>query len=99
MNSSGQLDVVDLLRDQQTTADDALTAIEDQLNVQIDSNPDDKLLMEMLDVLSDARESLMEVRDLLDTMQRRDEENEGVTPPPGAPVEEVETIPFGANQG
>src|SRR5579859_251766 len=98
MNSSGQLDVVDLLREQQVAADDALTSIEDQLNIQIDANPDDKLLMEMLDVLSDTRESLMELRDLLDTMQRRDEENEGLTTPPGTPVEEVETVPFGTEQ-
>ncbi|HEX8917720.1 MAG TPA: hypothetical protein VF898_04415 [Chloroflexota bacterium] len=99
MNSSGQLDVVDLLREQQVTADDALASIEDQLNVQIDANPDDKLLMEMLDIVSDARESLMELRDLFDTVERRDQENEGLTAPPGTPVEEVETIPFGAEQG
>ena len=74
MNDSGQLDLVALLRDHLARAEDALVNMEDDLNPQIDANPDDKLLMEVLDVASDARESLRELSDLLDTMERRDQE-------------------------
>jgi hypothetical protein len=72
MTESGQLDLVALLSEYEDTASTALTALEDALNPQIDANPDDKLLMEMLDVVTDAQESLGELRDLLTTMQRRD---------------------------
>ena len=74
VDDSGQLDLVDALREQADTADTALSGLEDLLNPAIDANPNDKLLMEMLDVVTDAEESLGELRDLLDTMQRRDEE-------------------------
>lgn len=73
MTESGQLDLVDLLSEHENTATNALTALEDALNPQIDANPNDKLLMEMLDVVTDAQESLTELRDLLDTMRTRDE--------------------------
>jgi hypothetical protein len=73
MVESGQLDLVALLSEHQNTAENALSALEDALNPQIDANPNDKLLMEMLDVVTDARESLVELRELLDTMERRDE--------------------------
>lgn len=72
MTESGQLDVVALLREHASTADDGLTSLETALNLQIDANPNDKLLMEMLDVVTDAEESLKELQDLLDTMERRD---------------------------
>ncbi|MBV9282129.1 MAG: hypothetical protein JOZ41_18775 [Chloroflexi bacterium] len=74
MTESGQLDLVDLLREHQTTAENGLNALVDALNPQIDANPNDKLLMEMLDVVTDAQESLAELAELLDTMQQRDEE-------------------------
>jgi hypothetical protein len=73
MVESGQLDLVALLSEHQNAAENALSALEDALNPQIDANPNDKLLMEMLDVVTDARESLAELRELLDTMERRDE--------------------------
>lgn len=74
MDDSGQLDLVDLLREHADNAQASLTNVEDALNPEIDANPDDKLLMEMLDVVTDAQEALREFRDLLDTMQQRDEE-------------------------
>ena len=74
MDDSGQLDLVDLLREHADNAQASLTKVEDALNPEIDANPDDKLLMEMLDVVTDAQEALREFRDLLDTMQQRDEE-------------------------
>lgn len=74
MTESGQLDLVDVLAEYLETADSSLTALSDTLNPQIDANPDDKLLMEMLDVVTDAQESLATVRDLLQTMARRDQE-------------------------
>jgi hypothetical protein len=74
MTESGQLDLIDLLREHQTTAENGLNALVDALNPQIDANPNDKLLMEMLDVVTDAQESLAELAELLDTMQQRDEE-------------------------
>ena len=73
MVESGQLDLVALLSEHQNAAENALSALEDALNPQIDANPNDKLLMEMLDVVTDARESLAELRELLDTVERRDE--------------------------
>lgn len=72
MTESGQLDLVALLSDHASNADNALTALEDALNPQIDANPNDKLLMEMLDVVSDAQESVQELRDLLQRMEQRD---------------------------
>lgn len=73
MTESGQLDLVEVLWDQERRAEDALLTLEQTLNPQIDANPDDKLLMEMLDMVTDAQESLQEFRDLLQTMQERDE--------------------------
>jgi hypothetical protein len=75
MTESAQLDLVDQLWEYERAAENSLTALEDALNAQIDANPNDKLLMEMLDVATDASESLAVLRDLLQTMQRRDEEN------------------------
>jgi hypothetical protein len=70
---SGQLDLVDLLSDQLRPIEDGIADIETTLNPQIDANPNDKLLMEMLDVATDARESIEELRDLVQTMRKRDE--------------------------
>jgi signal transduction histidine kinase len=70
---SGQLDLVDLLSDQLRPIEDGIADIETTLNPQIDANPNDKLLMEMLDVVTDARESIEELRDLVQTMRKRDE--------------------------
>jgi len=53
MVESDQLDLVALLSEHQNTAENALSALEDALNPQIDANPNDKLLMEMLDVVTD----------------------------------------------
>jgi hypothetical protein len=69
---SGQLDLVAALRDQVAAAQDRVATIEEALNPQIDANPNDTLLMEMLDYVSDARDALSDLSDLLDTMQRRD---------------------------
>lgn len=74
MTESDQLDLVELLWEHERRAEEGLTALEDALNPQIDANPNDKLLMEMLDVVTDAQESLQVLRDLLQTMQTRDEE-------------------------
>lgn len=74
MTESGQLDLVDILWEHERTAENALIALAEQLNPAIDANANDKLLMEMLDVVTDAQESLQTLRDLLDTMQRRDRE-------------------------
>lgn len=73
MTDSGQLDVVDLLWTQQNGAEDALASLEGTLSEQIDANPEDKLLMDMFDLVTDARQSLQQFRDLLQTMQNRDE--------------------------
>lgn len=73
MTDSGQLDVVDLLWTQQNAAEDALGTLEATLSEQIDSNPNDKLLMDMFDLVTDSRQSLRSARDLLQTMQNRDE--------------------------
>lgn len=72
INESGQLDVVALVREEVGAADSALVDIEDTLNPQIDANPNDTLLMEMLVHVSDARESVDAIRDLLGTIERRD---------------------------
>jgi hypothetical protein len=72
VTESGQLDLVDVLNDQLRPVEDGIANIETTLNPQIDANPNDKLLMEMLDVVTDARESVEELRDLLQTMQSRD---------------------------
>jgi hypothetical protein len=80
MNESGQLDVAELLSDQTAKVEDGLADLEDMLNPQIDANPNDKLLMEMLDVVTDARESIQELRDLLQTMQERDQDEPGAFP-------------------
>lgn len=79
MTESGQLDLVAILADQLNVAETSLIELDGTLNPQIDANPNDKLLMEMLDVLSDARESLAVLRDLLTTMETRDEEEEDLT--------------------
>ena len=73
MTESGQLDVVAILYEQARTAEGAIAALEDTLNPQIDANPDEKLYMEMLDVASDARESIDDLLDLIQTMRQRDE--------------------------
>lgn len=73
MTESGQLDVVDVLRQHTNSAEDSLASLEGALNPQIDANPNDKLLMEMLDVVTDAAESLKELQDLLTTMEQRDQ--------------------------
>jgi hypothetical protein len=72
MTESGQLDLVDLMSDQAARAEGGLSDLYDTLNLQVDANPNDKLLMEMLDVVTDAQESMQELRDLLQTMQQRD---------------------------
>src|SRR5579864_2454493 len=69
---SGQLDLVALLREQAASALNQIESIEEALNPQIDANPEDRLLMEMLASLTDARDSLQDVADLLETMQTRD---------------------------
>jgi hypothetical protein len=74
LTESGQLDLVEVLYGYLNSIEGGLTDFEDTLNPQIDANPDDKLLMEMLDVVSDARESITEARDLLQTMEKRDRE-------------------------
>jgi hypothetical protein len=77
VNPSGQLDLVEQLTEQAGRAEDILSDLGGSLNLEIDANPKDKLLMEMLDVVSDAQESLAELRELLLTMERRDREEEG----------------------
>jgi hypothetical protein len=72
MTDSGQLDLVALLMDQASGADSSLTDLEETLSAQIDANPNDKLLMETFDLVTDARQSLQTARDLLVTMERRD---------------------------
>jgi len=74
VTESGQLDLVDVLTEYLDTADSSLAALSETLNPQIDANPNDKLLMEMLDVATDAQESIGALRDLLQTMAHRDEE-------------------------
>ena len=74
MTESGQLDLVAVLGEQLRPIEDGIATLETTINPQIDANPNDKLLMEMLDVVSDARESIEELRDLLQTMQQRDRE-------------------------
>jgi hypothetical protein len=73
VTESGQLDLVDVLSDELRPVEDGIANIETLLNPQIDANPNDKLLMEMLDVVTDARESVEELRELLQTMRQRDE--------------------------
>jgi len=80
MNESGQLDLVTFLSDQVESVENGLTNLEQALNPQIDANPNDKLLMEMLDVVTDAQESVQELRDLLQTMQQRDQAEPGALP-------------------
>lgn len=76
VDASGQLGLVEILRDHAGTADAGLSSLEEALNPEIDANPDDKLLMELFDYVTDARDSLGEARRLLDTIQARDEEEE-----------------------
>jgi len=73
---AAQLDVVDLLEEQCTRAQNAVVDLEGSLNPQIDANPEDKLLMEMLDLITDAGELLQDLRDLLTTMRQRDERDQ-----------------------
>ena len=75
MTESGQLDLVAALGEQLRPIADGIATLETTINPQIDANPNDKLLMEMLDVVSDARESIEELRDLLQTMEQRDRES------------------------
>lgn len=72
MNQSDQLDLVVLLSEQSSTAEGGLIELETALNPAIDANPNDKLLLEMLDYVTDAQESLRELRDLLQSMEQRD---------------------------
>jgi len=74
VTESGQLDLVAVLGEQLRPIEDGIATLETTINPQIDANPNDKLLMEMLDVVSDARESIEELRDLLQAMQQRDRE-------------------------
>lgn len=76
MTESGQLDLVDALGDQLDTMDAGLNGFEDLVNPAIDENPEDKLLMELLDHVSDVRQSLEAVRELLQTIDQRDREKE-----------------------
>jgi hypothetical protein len=75
VTESGQLDLVAVLGEQLRPIEDGIANLETTLNPQIDANPSDKLLMEMLDVVSDARETIEELRDLLQTMEQRDRES------------------------
>jgi hypothetical protein len=75
VTESGQLDLVAVLGEQLRPIEDGIATLETTINPQIDANPNDKLLMEMLDVVSDARESIEELRDLLQTMEQRDRES------------------------
>jgi hypothetical protein len=75
VTESGQLDLVAVLGDQLRPVEDGIASLETTLGPQIDANPNDKLLMEMLDVVSDARETIEELRDLLQTMKQRDHPN------------------------
>src|SRR5207248_7737612 len=72
VTESGQLDLVDMLRENVDAADDRLTSVVDALTVEIDANPEDKLLMEALDVASDAQEDIQALRELLATIRKRD---------------------------
>lgn len=72
MNQSDQLDVVAVLSNQATAAENALDALESALGPQIDANTEDKLLLDMLDYVTDAHESLEAVRDALQVMKQRD---------------------------
>lgn len=73
MTESGQLDLVDVLEEQRARAESAIITLEETLNPQLDANPNDTILMEMFDVVTDAAESLRELQDLLTTMRNRDE--------------------------
>ena len=75
VTESGQLDLVAVLGEQLRPIEDGIATLETTINPQIDANPNDKLLMEMLDVVSDARETIEELRDLLQTMEQRDRES------------------------
>jgi hypothetical protein len=75
VTDSSQLDLVATLGEQLRPIEDGIATLETTLNPQIDANPNDKLLMEMLDMVSDARESIEELRDLLQTMVQRDRES------------------------
>lgn len=72
MNQSDQLDVVAVLSNQATAAENALDALESALGPQIDANTEDKLLLDMLDYVTDTHESLEAVRDALQVMKQRD---------------------------
>lgn len=72
MNQSDQLDLVAILSEHASAAESGLSGIEDALNPAIDANPNDKLLMEMLNYVTDAQESLSELRELLQVMEQRD---------------------------
>jgi hypothetical protein len=72
MNQSDQLDLVALLSEHTSAAENALTALETALSPQIDANSEDKLLLDMLDYVTDAQESLKAVRDSLQIMEQRD---------------------------
>jgi len=56
------------LRDQTVVMIGGLDASTDLLNVRLDINADERLLLEVLDGVTDARESLQDVLDLLDEL-------------------------------
>lgn len=73
MDDSGQPALAAILYEQARTAEGSLEALQETLNPQIDANPNDKLMMEMLDVATDAQESLADLRELIETMRQRDQ--------------------------
>jgi hypothetical protein len=74
MWTSDQLGLVATLWEQENLAETALSAVEDMLSKAIDANPNDKLLLEMLNQVADAQRSVAVLRKLLETMERRDKE-------------------------
>jgi hypothetical protein len=73
MAEIGQLDLVDVLSEQEAQAEEGAVAMDEMLSQSIDANPNDKLLMEMFNRVTDAEQSLKAVRDLLEIMRQRDE--------------------------
>ena len=56
------------LRDQTVLMTGSLDASTDLLNVQMDAYPDERILLELLDGVTDVRESVQDVLDLLDEL-------------------------------
>ncbi len=61
-------DWIGALREQTLLMTGALDTSTDVLNVQMDINPDERILLELLDGVTDARECLQDVLDLLDEL-------------------------------